>query len=178
MSFLNQLGASGWSSIVKRIGQSAVVIFNVFFGPMPLPTQLTVWPRMIIALAVVASFPLLAIRNPERRRWVNVLAGLCLVSGLAFGLGYWLALPSRTLLVRGELYVTGEVTSATQQELAKNQLRDSDISKLIEGQANNTVESFFESESVGRNMKHLALLYILFLVLVTIPVMIFLEWIQ
>jgi len=163
---------------LKRIGQLAVLIFNVFFGPLPVPEALTVWPRIIIALAIVFSLPLLPSMKPasEWRIKLTILAGLFVLLGVAFGVAYWLTLPTHTLElpVRGGLHVCGEPTKETSQALEQ---LDVDLAPYIDGNPHREVESFFDPASVLANKLCLALLYIPFIWLVTLGIMILLEWI-
>jgi hypothetical protein len=167
-------------SIIKRAGQSGLVIFNVFFGPMPVPVQLSVWPRTIIALSIVAALPLIALRRRSKWRWwITGFALLSCLIGVACGFAYWLKLPTISMSVRGATYVTAAPTAETLKQLRKYNLQPNvtDTRRLIEGQANREVESFFDSAGLTSNKLFLSILYVFFLAPVTIGIVIFMEWI-
>ncbi len=180
MSILARFGITGLGSAAKRIGQSATVLYSVFFGPMMVPVQLTVWPRMVIAVAIVIALPLLnAMRGDVTRRiWISVAAVAAIAVGGWCGFDYWASLPAMTISVRSSDFVRGTTTADTRKELERNGLRDdaSDLKKLIEGQQNKTVEDFFDPDSVAHNKTFLAVRYIAFLAAVSIGIVILLEW--
>jgi hypothetical protein len=165
------------AKFIKRIGQVAIVIYNVFFGPVPVPEQLTVWPRVIIALAILMSLPLIALMKPGSR-WrvlITVLAVLSIMAGVALGIFYWIALPTRTLQleVRGGLYVVGVPTDETKQALID---RNASLPTFIDGNPHLAVETFFIPDTVKANKFLLAFYYIPFIALTTIGIMVLLEW--
>ncbi len=179
MSFLEQVGIKGPLSAIKRVGQTGVALYSVFLGPMPVPSQMAFWWRIVVAVMVVISFPLLrAMKVPAARIWLSVVAFLMILGAGYCGFDYWLALPTRTITVRGQQFVRGDITPETLKALQDNELRndDTDLRTLIEGQANKEVEAFFTPGSVAANKTHLGIRYIAFLALGTIGIMILFEW--
>jgi len=179
MKLLDQIGIKGPFAAIKRIGQTGLALYSVFLGPMPVPTQMAFWWRIVVAMMIVVSLPLVrAMKHPTARIWLSVLGVLMIVAAGWCGFDYWLALPTRTITVRGQQFVRGDITPDTLKALQDNQLRndDTDLRNLIEGQANKEVEAFFTPKSVAANKIYLGIRYIAFLALGTIGIMILFEW--
>lgn len=164
-----------WASSFKRLSQTAAFVFAVFFAPIPVPIQLAAWSRVVIAIAIVVSLPLLRLVHSRRWPvWITLGAILLIAGGIALGVRYWLALPERTIEVRGGLYVNGTETEETRRQREALKV---DLVPYVAGLPNRPVDSFFEPQSIRANSTYLAAHYILFLTCVTVGVMILLEWI-
>lgn len=165
---------------MRSISRIVAALIATFVEPIPLPIQLSVWPKVIVGVAVVASYVFVSQMRLKKHLVLLTIAGFVLVSGgIACGFWYWLLLPTTTLEVRNAKYVIGTPTAETLQLLQSKGLENTngDIRKLINGQSrDNEVESYFTPASVWNNKLALGIRYIAFLAITTIGIMILFEW--